>query len=246
MKPGVPLSTKKAVIFLRLPRGRVLLARRHEDDGEIGDVGVADEMLGAVQHPVVAVLHGGRLHAAQVRTRAGFGHGEAVGLLAANAGKQIFVALLGRTGEQDVRRTRHAGPVQRVVGLAELLLVEQPGHRIEPGAADIGRHVGRIEPGLDRLGFQLVDEFGPEHAGALDLLLMRVKLVLDKRARRLDDQLLLFRQAEIHGCQPFFLPVFLAAFFTGFVALALAADFATLLFSAGFAFFDASFDNCFV
>ena len=187
-------------------------------------------MLGAVQHPVIAVLNGGRLHAAQVGARAGLGHGEAVRLLAADAGEQILLALLGRARQQDVRRPRHAGPVQRIVRPAELLLVEQPSHRIEPGAADIGRHVGGIEPCLDRLGLQLGDQLGPEHAGALDLLLMRIKLVLDKGARRLDDQLLLFGQAEIHGAQPFFLPLFFleADFLMGFAALALAADFAAL------------------
>ena len=178
-------------------------------DGEIGDVGMADEMLGAVEHPVVAVLDGGRLHAAQIGAGARLGHGEAVRFLAANAGEQIFFALLRRAGEQDVRGPRHAGPVQRVVGAAELLLVEQPGHRIEPGAADIGRHVGGIEPGFDRLGLELLDQVAAQHAGALDLLLMRIELVLDEGARRLDDQPLFFRKAEIHGAQPFFLPFLL-------------------------------------
>ena len=107
---------------------------------------------------------GGRLHAAQIGAGARLGHGEAIRFLAANAGKQIFFALLRRAGEQDVRGPRHAGPVQRVVGAAELLLVEQPGHRIEPGAADIGRHVGGIEPGFDRLGLDLLDQFAAQHA----------------------------------------------------------------------------------
>ena len=106
---------------------------------------------------------GGRLHAAQVGAGAGLGHGQAVRLLAADAGKQVLLALLRRAGEQDVRGPRHAGPVQRVVGAAELLLVEQPGHRIEPGAADLGRHVGGIEPGGDRLGLELVDQLAAQH-----------------------------------------------------------------------------------
>ncbi len=163
---------------------------------------MADEMLGAVEHPVVAILHGGRLHAAQVGAGARLGHRQAVPFLAADAGEQIFFALLRRAGQQDVGGTRHAGPVQRVIGAAEFLLVEQPGHRIEPGAADIGRHVGGIEPGLDRLDLDLLDQFAAQHAGALHLLLMRIKLVLDERARRLDDEFLLLRQAEIHGLSP--------------------------------------------
>ena len=44
-------------------------------------------------------------------------------------------------------------------------------------------------------------------AGALDLQLVRIELVLDEGARRVDDELLLFRQAEIHGPSPFFLPL---------------------------------------
>ena len=190
-------------------------------DGEIGDVGMADEMLGAVQHPVVAVLHGGRLHAAQVGAGARLGHRQAVPFLAADAGEQVFFALLRRAGEQDVGGPRHAGPVQRVVGAAELLLVEQPGHRIEPGAADIGRHVGGVEPGLDRLGLDLLDQLAAQHAGALDLALMRVKLVLDEGPRRLDDELLLFRQAEIHGLSPSSSFFGFSAFFTGFACLGL-------------------------
>jgi hypothetical protein len=49
------LSTKKAVIFFFLPARRLFLAGGHEGDGEAGDIGVADEVLGAVQHPVAAV-----------------------------------------------------------------------------------------------------------------------------------------------------------------------------------------------
>src|SRR5690606_27484659 len=180
----------------------VFLARSHEDDGEIGNVGVANEMLGAVEHPVATVVHGARLHAAQVGAGARRGHGEAVGFFAAEAGEQILLALLRRPGEQDVGRARHAGPVQRIVGAAELLLVEEPCRRIEPRPADIGRHVGGVEARFDRLRFQLVHEFGPQHAGALDLLFVRIEFVLDEGAGGLDDELLFFREAEIHLINP--------------------------------------------
>src|SRR5690606_3526775 len=71
--------------LLRTARRR-LLAGGHEDDGEVGDVGVGDEVLGAVQDPVAAVGPGAGLHAAQVGPGAGLGHREAVPFLATDAG----------------------------------------------------------------------------------------------------------------------------------------------------------------
>ena len=91
--------------------------------------------------------------------------------------------------------------MQRVIGLAELLLIEDPGQRIEAGAADFGRHVGGIEAGFDRLGLELLAQILAQLAGALDLGLMRIKLVLDEIARGLDDHPLFFGQGEIHGRQ---------------------------------------------
>ena len=50
--------------------------------------------------------------------------------------------------------------MQRVVGAAELALVEDPGERVEPGAADLGGHVGGVEAGVDRLALALVTQLG--------------------------------------------------------------------------------------
>ena len=72
-------------------------------------------------------------------------------------GNRYFSRCSGVPASRMFEGRADAGPVQRVVGAAELLLVEQPGHRIEAGAADIGRHVGGIEPGVDRLGLELLD-----------------------------------------------------------------------------------------
>ena len=44
--------------LLALAARRLFLAGRHEADGEVGDVGMADEVLRAVEDEVVAVLHG--------------------------------------------------------------------------------------------------------------------------------------------------------------------------------------------
>src|SRR5260370_27240529 len=48
--------------------GRFLFTSGDEHDHEIGDVGVADEVLGAVDHPIVAVATSGAGHAADVRS----------------------------------------------------------------------------------------------------------------------------------------------------------------------------------
>ena len=107
--------------------------------------------------------HGGRLHAAQVGAGAGLGHGEAVRLLAADAGRRgISRAARACRRSRMFEGRADAGPVQRVVGAAELLLVEQPGQRIEAGAADILRHVGGVEAGGDRLGLELFDQLAAQ------------------------------------------------------------------------------------
>ena len=95
----------------------------------------------------------GRLgaHGPHVGAGARLGHRQAVDLLAAHAGVEVLLALRLGPGEQDVRGSRDAGVVQRVVGLAELLLVEHPRHRVEAGPADLLGHVGGVEPGGQRL-----------------------------------------------------------------------------------------------
>ncbi len=77
--------------------------------------------------------------------------------------------------------------------------------------------------------------------GSLDLRFMRIKLVLDEVPRRLDDQFLLFRQAEIHRFQPFVLPDnffldFLSAlaFFSTLSALVAFSGFSLAIFPGGY------------
>ena len=155
-------------------------------------------MLGAVEHPVIAILDSRGLHAAQVRARAGFGHRHAVDLLAAHARQSVTLALILIAGHQDVGRARHAVPVQRVVGPAKLLLVENPGQRIQPCAANLFRHVGGIEARLDGLGLQFLIEVAAQLAGALHFGLVGVELVFDEGTRRVDDHLLFFGEVEVH------------------------------------------------
>jgi hypothetical protein len=202
VKPGVPLSTKKAVISFFGPARGLFLARGHEDDREPRQVGVADEMLGPVQHPVAAVLARAGLHPPQVRPRAGFGHRQAIPGLAPDAGHQVPLALLGIPRQQDVRRPRHAGPVQRIVRPAQFLFVQKPGQRIEPRAPDLDRHVRRVKPRRHGLLLDLADQLQRQVAGPLHHLLMRIKLGLHESPRRVDDHPLFFGQSEIHLIPP--------------------------------------------
>jgi len=79
--------------FLRAA-GRGLLPGRHEYDDEIGDVRVADEMLGAVDDEIVAVAARKGLHAADIGPRVRLGHGQRVQFLTLDAGRQVTLALL--------------------------------------------------------------------------------------------------------------------------------------------------------
>ena len=89
--------------------------------------------------------------------------------------------------------------MQRVIGAAQLLFVENPGQRIEAGAAGFGRHVGGIEAGCNGLGLDLFAKLRAQHTRVLDLDFMGIELVDDEIARRLDDHVLFFGELEIHG-----------------------------------------------
>ena len=65
------------------PAAGLLLAARGEQDHVVGEVGVADEVLGAVDHVVVAVAHSAALHAAHIAAGVGLAHGHAVDTFAA-------------------------------------------------------------------------------------------------------------------------------------------------------------------
>ena len=180
----------------------VLFARCGEQDHEIGNVGMADEMLGAVNDEIGAILPGRAFHAAHVRAGAGLRHGEAVGLVAAHGGKQIALALLSHAGHENIGRSRYAVPVERIIGAAELLFVENPAERIKTGTAHLCRHIGSIEAGGNCLLLEFLAQVLAQLAGAFDLRLMGKKLVLHEAPRRLDDHPLLFGEGEIHNIHP--------------------------------------------
>ena len=136
------------MIFFFGPFARHLLAAGREEDHVVGEVGVADEVLHAVDHVVVAVAHGAALHAAHVAARVGFAHRHAVHALAADGRQQELLDLLALAGAQDVRR---AGDdvLQRVRRGAELAVDQRDAEAVQAATAELGRHVGRVEPGVD-------------------------------------------------------------------------------------------------
>ena len=90
-----------------------------------------------------------------------------------------------------------AGVVQRVAGVAELLLVEDPadarrGPRRRPRWACWRRTGRRRWP----CAFSSCEQLRAQHAGVLDLVLVRHQLVAHELARGLDDQLLFFGEAK--------------------------------------------------
>ena len=120
---------------------------------------MADEVLGAVDHPVAAVAPGRGLHRAHVRAGLGLGHGEAVDPLAARGRQQIALALLRVAAAQDVGRPAPEHR-QRVGRAAQLPLEQREGQMVEPAAAELLGNVRRVEAQLLHLARDLAPDLG--------------------------------------------------------------------------------------
>ena len=105
----------------------------------VGHRAVGDPELGAVQHVLVALLHGARLHAAGVGAVVGLGEAEAAERRARLQARQP--ALLLRVGAVAVDRVHHEPALHRGeraearVAALQLLHDEPVGHVVEAGAA---------------------------------------------------------------------------------------------------------------
>ena len=150
---GVLVDQERGNLLLRA----VPTARGGEQDDKVGHVGVADEVLGAVDDVVVPVPAGRRGHGADVRAGARFGHRDAVVPLTADGGEQVALPLVGVATLQDVARPLDQH-LQGVAGPAQLAFGQDQGHRVQPAAAQLGGHVGRVQPGGDRLGADLAGQ----------------------------------------------------------------------------------------
>ncbi len=177
---------------------RVILPGGGEQDHEIRDVGVADEVLGAVDDPIPAVAPCEALHATNVGARVGLGHGQRIHLLAPHAGQEIALALLGIAGAKNVRRSPPPAR-QGHGGAAEFPLEQREAHVVEATAAMLLGYIGRVEAEVANLAADVVADFSRQLAGALDLGLERIELRLDEAADHVDDHLLLVAETEIHS-----------------------------------------------
>ena len=72
--------------------------------------------------------------------------------------------------------------------MAELLFDEADLDGAQPAAADLARHVHRVQPERLRLGENLHRAFRREHALALDLLFEREELGAHETAHRVEQQ----------------------------------------------------------
>ena len=90
--------------LFRAPVG-LFRAGGDEYDAKICNVGVADEVLGAIDDPVVTVRFCRALHAANIRTGVRFGHGQCIEFLATDDRRQVFLALLVVAANEDAGRT---------------------------------------------------------------------------------------------------------------------------------------------
>ena len=101
---GIAVDQETGDLLLAAPVG-LFYAGRNEYDAEIRDIGVADEMLGAVDDPVIAIRFRLTLHAANVRACIRLGHRQRIEFLTADDRRQVFFALLTFTGDQDAGGT---------------------------------------------------------------------------------------------------------------------------------------------
>ena len=108
-----------------------VVARAGEHDVDVAEPGVADEALGAVEHPGVAVALRARLERAGVRADVGLGEREGAERLARQQPGEDALLLLLAAGQQDRQRHElHVGGHQRdrARDLRELLDVGAPRH----------------------------------------------------------------------------------------------------------------------
>ena len=90
--------------------------------------------------------------------------------------------------------------LQRVGRGAELAVDQRDTEAVETAAAELGGHVRRVQPGVDRAVLDLLHEIGRHLAELLDLLLVGEQLALGEGAHGVDDHLVLVGEFEIHGC----------------------------------------------
>src|SRR5690606_27650088 len=118
--------------------------------------------------------------------------------LAADGRQQVTIELGAGAGAQDVARPRD-DVLQGEGSAAELALHQRQADMVEPAAAELFRHVGRIEARRDGPRAYLRDQLRAHLVGALDLRLVRHELRRDEGADAVDKELLFGTGSKIHG-----------------------------------------------
>ena len=186
-----------------------------QEDGELGAVGVGDEPLVAVDHPLVAVLVGVRADQRGVRPgHLGLGHGEAAHRPALAQRPEVALLLLvGGPVEQRVHVAlvgRHAVEHERPEGrLGRLGLHHRQLDVPEAHAAPLGGHVRQPQPHLPGLVAHGEERLDVVHPGLdpvepADLLLAGPDHVVDELTDPQADGLELRGEGEVdaHGAAP--------------------------------------------
>ena len=154
-----------------------------EDDVDARLAFARDEPLLAVQHPLVAVAHRGRLEPGEVGARARLGERPRLAVLAVRDRAHVAVDLLRRRDLVELARTaiddREAEPVRR---LPRLLLERDLAEHREVAATELGRHVQHGEARVAGLPPQGVELGGIDRAALRDARLERIHLRLDEPA----------------------------------------------------------------
>ena len=156
-----------------------LLASRSvaEDAVDVGDAGVRDQRLAAVEPPAVAVALCGRGEAAHVAAGVGLGHREGGHRLAAGDARQPRRALRVGAAESDRHR---AEALQREDGIGER---RRGRERLADEAA--GAQVGRFGAAAPGFGHRVADPTAGTEAGEdLAGLRSRRRVVSRRRKRR--------------------------------------------------------------
>ena len=177
--------------------GGLVDSSHREHDGEVRHHRAGDEVLGAVEDPVVAVTPGTGLHRHDVGPRLGLGEREQLALLRPRAGQQVALPLIALACEQDLGRPADPG-MQRMAGLAVLALDDGHAPVAEPAPTHRLRQVRGVQPGLHGPPLDLASELRRHLAAAVDLVLVRIDLPFHEGSDRVEQHSLLVAQLDIH------------------------------------------------
>ena len=175
-----------------------LLVSHGEDDEGVGHITVGDEALGAVQHIVIALQHGGGLLAGSVGTGVGLGQTEGADLAAgAQVGQILLLLLLSAVFINGGAAQRSMGGKDDRGGAADLCQLfhcHSVSQGVRAGAAVL---LGEVDAHHAQLG-HLLDGFHGEAFFLIDLLSQGLDFGFRKLTVHFAEHLMLLAQNKIH------------------------------------------------